>query len=84
MYTEEIRYLPKVISPPGFSIEKIRGRDNVECLGGVLVDLLNSFRLGLLVECPWLPSDPEGMECWGLLKKLLIRSTTVERRFFSE
>ena len=56
--------------------------DNVEHLGDVLLDLLKSFDLRLLEECPWLPSDSEGTKRWGLLKKLLIGSTTVERNFF--
>ena len=44
------------------------------------MNLLKSFRL--LEDCPWLPSD--GTERWGLLKKLLIGSTTGERNLFLE
>jgi len=76
--------VPKGISPPGFSIEEVRGRDNADCLVDVFVDLLKSFHFGLLEECPWLPSDSEGTERWGVLKKLLIGSTTVDRIFFLE
>ena len=80
MYTEEIQHLPKGISPPGFIVEEVRRRNNVDSIGDVLVDLLKSFRL--LEDCPWLPSD--GTERWGLLKKLLIGSTTGERNLFLE
>jgi len=38
-----------------------------------------------LEECPWLPVEGAGeTERWGLLKKLLIGSTTVDRMFFLE
>lgn len=72
--------MPKAISPPGFIVEEVRRRNNVKSIGDVLVDLLKSFRL--LEDCPWLPSD--GTERWGLLKKLLIGSTTGERNLFLE
>ena len=76
--------MPKSISTPRFSIEEVRGRDNIDYLGDVLVDLLKSFRLRLLEECPWLPPDSDGTKRWGVLKKLLIGSTTPERNFFLE
>ena len=33
------------------------------------MDFLKSFHLRLLEECLWLPSDSEGTERWGCLKK---------------
>ena len=88
MYMKKIRYLPKGVSPPGYSVEEVRGRDNVYWLGDVLVNLFKSF-LRLFEECPWLPSASEWageMErsSLGLLKKLPIGSTTVDRMFFLE
>jgi len=71
--------MPKGISPPGFIVEKVRRRNNVDSIGDVLVDLLKSF---CHLECRWLPSD--GTERWELLKKLLIGSTTGERNLFLE
>jgi len=59
--------LPKDVLPHGFSVEKVRGRDNVNWLGVVVVNLLKSFRPRLLEEGPWLPSE---MEHWDWLKNL--------------
>jgi hypothetical protein len=68
VYKEEIRYLPKGVSPPGFSVEEVGGKDNVERPGDVVVNLLKSFPIRLLEEC-----EGEGeAERWRLLKKLLI------------
>ena len=77
---EEVQYLcylPKGVSPPGYSVE-VRGRDNVDSdwLGDELVNLLNSFRLRLFEECP-----SGEMRYLGPSKKLWIGSTTVARMF---
>jgi len=83
LYKEKIRYLPKDVSPPGFTVEKVRGGDKVDWLGDVVVNLLKSFCPRLLEERPWVPSEGTGeMECWECLKSLLIGSTTLERMFF--
>ncbi len=73
---EKIRYLPKGVFPPGFSVEEVGGRDNVDWLGDVVVNLLKSFRIRFFEECP--------CEGAGLLKKLPIGSTTLERMFSLE
>lgn len=70
--------MPKGVSPPGFSVEEVRGKDNVERLGDVVVNLLKSFPIRLLEECE---AEREA-ERWRLLKKLLIGSATPERIFF--
>jgi hypothetical protein len=63
MYMEKIRYLPN-------SVEEVRGRDNIDWLEDVLVNLLKKFRLTFFEESSWLPSEWAGeME---LLKKLRI------------
>jgi len=80
---EKIRYLPKDVSPPGFSFERVRARDNVDWLGDVVMNFLKIFRPMLLEECPWLPFEGAGeMERSELLKNLPIGSTTLERMFF--
>ena len=76
---EKIQYLPKGISPPGFSIEGVRGRDSVNWQGDVLLGLEN-FHHGLLEVYPWLLSEGPGeTEPWGLLKILL--TAKVEKVF---
>ena len=56
------------VPPHGFSVERV---SNVDWLGDVVVNLLKSFRPGLLEECPWLPSEETGeMERWEWLKSL--------------
>jgi hypothetical protein len=78
MYMEKIQYLPKGISPPGFSVEGVRGRDNVDWLGDILLSLGN-FHPGFLEEGPWLLSGGAGEG--ERLKTLLIES---RKEFFSE
>jgi len=79
---EEIRYLPKGVSPLGFSVKEVRGRDDVDWLGDVVVKLLKSFPISLLEECPLLFFEEEGEAGRWRLKKLLIGSATPERMFF--
>jgi len=83
MYMEKIRYLPKGISPPRFSppgssVEGVRGRDSVDWLGDVLLGLGN-FHPGFLEKGPWLLSGGAGEA--EHLKTLLIES---RKEFFSE
>jgi len=63
------------VPPHGFSVEKVRGRDNVDWLGDVVVNLLKSFRPRLLEECPWLPSEETGGWEW---------LTSLERMFLCD
>jgi hypothetical protein len=84
MYIEKLWHLPNGVSLPGISVDEVRGKDYTHWPGDVLVDP-KSFRIQLLEECPWLPSEgPGGMECLRLLRILLIVSTMRERKHFLE
>ena len=80
MTIEKIRYLPKDVSPPGFSVERVRGGDNVDWLEDVVMNFLKIFRPMLLEDCPRLPFEGAGGS--ELLKSLPIGSTILKRMFF--
>lgn len=83
MTIEKIRYLPRDVSPPGFSDERVRGRNGVDWLEDIVMIFLKIFRPMLLEECSRLPLEGAGeMKRSKLLKSLPKGSATLKRMFF--
>jgi hypothetical protein len=51
IYKEKLWYSPKDVSPPGFSVEKVRGRDSVDWLGNLFLKIFRPRTLLVKWNC---------------------------------